>query len=73
MHKKNEKNNLNLDGGCERIRYKHHFVEDEEDEQDDDIIVIVDEDNNLCGGGVSDELYLKLREMDDEGIAESGM
>lgn len=63
-----------MDGGCDRIRYKHHFVEDEEDEQDDDIIVIVDEDNNLCGGGgVSDELYLKLREMDDEGIAESGM
>lgn len=63
LHKKNEKNNLNIDGGGERIRYKHHFVEDEEDEQDDDIIVIVDEDNNLCGGGVSDELYLKLREM----------
>lgn len=64
LHKKNEKNNLSMDGGCDRIRYKHHFVEDEEDEQDDDIIVIVDEDNNLCGGGgVSDELYLKLREM----------
>lgn len=64
LHKKNEKNNLSVDAGCERIRYKHNFVEDEEDEQDDDIIVIVDEDNNLCGGGgVSDELYLKLREM----------
>lgn len=74
LHKKNEKNNLGIEGGGgERIRYKHNFVEDEEDEQDDDIIVIVDEDSNLCGGGVSDELYLKLREMDDEGIAESGM
>lgn len=73
LHKKNEKNNFSIEGGGERIRYKHNFVEDEEDEQDDDIIVIVDEDSNLCGGGVSDELYLKLREMDDEGIAESGM
>lgn len=63
LHKKNEKNNLGTEGAGERIRYKHNFVEDEEDEQDDDIIVIVDEDNNLCGGGVSDELYLKLREM----------